>query len=372
MKRLVILLLLSACQKPEVKETEEVHEAFEARLTDTQLATAKVEYGKIEEKNLTSSLRLNGVLRVPNTHKGSISALYGGVVKTLLIEMGDPVKKGQIIAYIEHPDLIKLQEEYLMSSARLEQTEEEFKRQLQLVEGQAGAIKTLQASKSEYLATKAKFQSLEAQINLLGLSGVKEGKMYASLPVRSPIHGTISTIYAKMGEFLNVAAPLAEVVDNNALHLDLQVFEKDLHKMKIGQKVRFTLTNLPTEAYDAEVFSIGSSFENDSKTIAVHCKVTGPVKGLIDGMNVSARVETSTDNQKAVLNDAIVEAEGKTFIIIEEEKGVFERVEVIKGVTDLGYTAVMPVKDLAEKTRIVTKGAYFVHAAMVKSEGHTH
>lgn len=143
------------------------------------------------------------------------------------------------------------------------------------------------------------------------------------------------------------------------------------------------MTNNPTNEYDAEIFSIGSSFENDSKTISVHTSVIGNKTGLIDGMNITGVVSLNNVTTPAVPNDAIVEAEGKNFIFIltnkksseqHEEKGNmnFERVEVVKGVSDMGYTAVTFVTEYPADTKIVTKGAFFINAKLTNTGGHEH
>lgn len=195
-----------------------------------------------------------------------------------------------------------------------------------------------------------------------------------------------------------------EIVDNQLIHLDLQVFEKDLPKVKVGQSVSFTLTNNPEATYTAKVFNIGSSFENQSKSVAVHCTVTGNKAGLIDGMNITALVGVGTALTAAVPNGAIAEADGKFYIFVKtdkkpeeheeaeaeggteegekhspaEEKKIdaasmnFEKVEVTKGVSEVGYTAVTPVKEIPAGSRIVTKGTFFVNAKLSNSGGHEH
>jgi cobalt-zinc-cadmium efflux system membrane fusion protein len=81
------------------------------------------------------------------------------------------------------------------------------------------------------------------------------------------LSGTVSNVFAKIGSYVDVSSPVAEIVDNSSLHLDLNVFEKDLPYLKVGQTIHFTLTNNPANEYDAQVYSIGTAFENESKTI---------------------------------------------------------------------------------------------------------
>ena len=376
MKKILILLALWGCQKPESpKEEEHEHEEItEAILSAEQMKAVDLQLGGIEQKALTSTVKVNGHLRVPNHNKGLATALYGGVVRTLQVEIGDYVRKGQVIATLQHPDFIRLQEDYLSLQPQLDLAELELTRQAELVAGQAGAQKNYQTARSEAQTLKSRKASLQAQLRLMGLEPdrLEPGNLQSSIRISSPISGTVSAVFAKMGSFVDVSSPIAEIVDNSSLHVDLQVFEKDLPLMKVGQNLEFTLTNNPSAAYQAKVFNIGSSFEDESKSIAVHCNVIGARQGLIDGMNVSALVHLAPSTVSAVPQAALVEAEGKNFLMVEKAPGTFERVEVLKGVSELGYTAVTPVKALAPDTKVVISGAYYVHAAMTKIEGHAH
>lgn len=154
--------------------------------------------------------------------------------------------------------------------------------------------------------------------------------------------------------------------------MDLQIFEQDLPKIKVGQLINFAITNNPSVNYTARVDNIGSSFMNESKTIAVHSTIHGEKSGLIDGMNITALVSLEDTTQPAVANDAIVEADGKFYIFVSSDHATFEKIEIIKGVTHMGYTAITPVKEIPAEGKVVSKGAFFINAKMSDSGGHAH
>ncbi len=372
-----------------------------ATITGQQAKAIDLQLGDVEHKELTATIKANGMLRVPNNNKGNATALYGGVVKTLHVEIGNNVKKGQLVATLENPQFIQLQEEYLTTESRILLAEQEMERQATLNEGNAGAKKNLQTAVTELNNLRTRLTSLREQLALMGIapSSFSPTLLNRSLAVRSPISGTVSNVFARIGSYVDATTPIAEIVDNGSLHLDLQVFEKDLPKMKIGQVIHFTLTNNPTREYDAEIYSIGSSFENDSKTVAIHCNVTGNKNGLIDGMNITGIVSLDKSTTPAVPNEAIVEADGKYYVFMEtdqrpatetdqhehehahtthpstaatDEIASFEKIEVVKGVSDMGYTAVTFVKDVPPNTRIVVKGAYFLNARLNSVDAHDH
>lgn len=414
-KYLIILfaVLLTACSHNEndghrhdtKQETngenpsEESAESTIASLTENQIKTVGIQFGSIEQKQLTATLKATGALRVPNNNKANVTSVYGGVITAIHVQVGSTVKSGQVIATITNPQFIQLQEELLTVSSKIIYAEQELTRQKELSEGNAGALKNYQSADIELKTLRTRKASLQEQIRLMGINpgSVSNTNLRSALVVKSPISGTISNLYAKIGSYADVSSPVAEIVDNNQLHLDLNIFEKELPLLKVGQLIHFTLTNNPVNEYDAKIYSIGTAFENDSKTIPIHCTVQGNKTGLIDGMNITAIVSLNNVTQQAVPDDAIVEANGRSFIFIitdkkpnehpdEEESNQhvangnhnqattnFERIEILKGVSDVGYTAITTVNDIPKDAKIVTKGAFFVNAKLTnQGEAHEH
>jgi len=386
-------------QPAKTKDHEEAAPSI-ASLTEDQIQSVGVTIGPIEMKELTATVKANGLLRVPNNNKATVAALFSGVVKTLNILEGDYVRKGQVIATIANPEYIRVQEQYLTTISRIAFAEQEYKRQNELYTNDAGTKKNLQSSSSELRTLSTQKASLARQLQMMGINpaSVTNASMRTGLAITAPISGTISNIRAQIGSYVDVSAPVAEIIDNTSLHLDLQVFEKDLPRMRIGQIVHFKLTNNPETEYDAKVYSIGSSFENESKTIAVHCTVIGNKTGLIDGMNITGVVSLDHSTTPAIPNEAIVEADGKFYVFIQTNKKAeaheeaeskdkkeaapaekshaktinFEKVEVIKGTSDMGYTAITPVGPLAPDAKVVVKGAFFVNAKLTNVGEHEH
>lgn len=357
-------------------------------LTDEQIRTVGIEFGTIEQKQISGTMRANGILRVPNNHKANATSLFGGVIKVLNVEIGDYVKKGQGIATISNPEFIVLQEEYLSIHSNILFAEQEQTRQKELNEGNVGAKRNLQSAIAKLNTLKTRKASLKRQIEMMGINPntLSNSNLEASLTVTSPISGTVSNVLAKIGSYVDVSSPIAEIVENSSLHLDLQVFEKDVPLIKVGQKIDFVLTNNPDKSYVAEVYNIGSSFNSSSKTIAIHSEVIGDKVGLIDGMNITGAISLGGILSLAVPKDAIVNADGKYYIFLVKSKEDgeraeqgphtetrFEKLEVIKGATELGFTAITPIDEIKQDSPIVTKGAFFVHAKLSNAgDDHAH
>lgn len=382
-----------AVVEPEEKSESENHNT--ATLTDEQVKSIGIEVGTIEDKQLTASLKANGVLKVPNQNKASINSIYSGVIKSLLIQPGNNVRKGQTIATIANPEFIQAQSQYLGVNAKISLAELEVKRQKDLNAGNAGALKNLQSAETELRTLRTVKSTLEQQIRLMGINPaiLSNDKLISVLSITSPINGVVSNVMVKMGSYVDLTTPVAEIVDNSQLHLDLFVYEKDLPKLKNNLAIHFTVTNNPDKEYDAQIYSLGSSFEGESKAITVHAMVKGDKTGLIDGMNVTAAISLDKATVPAVPNDAIVTVDGQDYIFmlvntganqrdnkdsikhnIKEQKDTkekeltFERIAVAKGTSDVGFTEITLLKEIPKDAKIVIKGAFFVSAKMTNIE----
>jgi cobalt-zinc-cadmium efflux system membrane fusion protein len=296
-------------------------------VSPAQFTAIEGELGKVEMKDLTTALKATGFLKVPPQNIADVTAALGGTVREVLVQEGDHVKKGQALATISDQAIIDLQRDYLDSKARLVYAKAELDRQTELAGANVSAQKTLQQSTAEHASLRA---SVNANAELLRLVNIDPEKLTADAiratgSIVSPIDGTVAHIAVNVGSKVSGDATMFRVVNNSKLHVDLFLYEQDIAKVKVGQKIDLSLTNLPGRNYTAVVFAIGSAFESETKTIPVHAEITGEKEGLIDGMGVSARIDVGNANTSAVLTEAIVNMEGKDYVFIrtggEEEHG---------------------------------------------------
>ncbi|MEZ4805069.1 MAG: efflux RND transporter periplasmic adaptor subunit [Bacteroidia bacterium] len=344
---------------------------------------------------------------VPN-NRANTNCPNGGVIKDILVQTGQTVRKGQIIASVSNINFIQMQDAFISVRAQIELKELELKRQEDLKAGNAGALKNLQSAKAELKSLKSQEASLEKQFELLGIksNSINSENLRSTFVITSPIDGAISHISVNIGSYVDANTSIAEIVDHKQLHLDLFVYEKDLQKVKVGQTIHFTLTNNPGKEYDADIYAISNTFEKNSKAIAVHALVKGDKRGLIDGMSITALVSLEDATVDAVPNEAIVNHEGHDYIFIVSEKKdehqhshdsadgnvqaahhhdseasvgdyanglTFEKIPVRKGTSDIGYSEIALLKNIPADSKIVTNGAFFLMAKMTNSEeGHEH
>lgn len=372
------ILLASCGSKTEEAKQEEHHEeeASVVELTPEQVKIINLKLGKIEMKDLSGAIKVNGMLDVPPQNLVSISAPMGGFVKSTELLQGMKVTKGQTIVVMQHPDYIQMQQDFLESKSQLEYLELEYKRQQELSKDNVNSQKTLQQAKSQYESMLAKNAGLKSKLMMLGINGEKltSQTIQNTISISSPISGYVTHVNVNIGMYVNPTDVMFKIVDTEHLHAELTVFEKDVPKIKLGQKVRFTLAN-ETDERIATVYLIGREISED-RTVRIHCHLDKEDLDLLPGMYLKAYVEAGTQSLPSIPNEAIVNFEGKDYVFVaEKEANHFKMLEVTKGISELGFTEVEMKEGLSNESLIVINGAYDILAKIKNSEeegGHAH
>ncbi len=375
-------ILFSACSSKgnaEATTTEEAKtdDANSVDLTEEQFKTVDLQYGAIEEKNLSSIIRASGVLDVPPQQLITISSPYGGTLKNTELLQGMPVAKGEVIAVLENPEFIQLQQDYLDYKSQLVYLKEELDRQQELAKENVNAKKTVQKASSDYNSMMARVQGLRSKLQLININPdkINPANISGKANIYAPISGFVTKVLVNIGKFVNPNQELFEIVDTRHLHAELTIFEKDVPKLKIGQKIRFVLNNETKERF-AEVHLIGREISAE-RTVRVHGHLLQEDKNLLPGMYLKGIVETGVATTTALPDKAIVQSAGKSYIFIaademnEEKKPdaadknktaekhiAFKRIEVTTGVSENGYTEVILPEGFNRNSKVVIKGAY--------------
>ncbi len=365
---------LSACtnSKSDVNEAsasvEETVNSNELVLTDDQIKKLTLEFGKIEKHALGATVKVNGVLDVPPQNLVTISAPLGGFVKKTELLQGMKIKKGQVLALMEHPDYIQLQQDYLDAKDQLELLELDYKRQQELAAENVNSTKTLQQAKSNYNRTKVKAEGLKARLAMVNItpSALEGGAIKQTISITSPISGYVSQVNVNLGMYVSPTDVMFKIVDTDHLHAEVQVFEKDITKLKIGQQMRFTLVNESVERI-ADVYLIGKEISQE-RTVRVHCHLEEEDSSLIPGMYFSGIIEVGDKPVLAVKSDAIVNFEGKDYLFVRKEKNTFLLVEIKAGVTDVGFTEVTLPEGFDISATIVIQGTYTLISQLMNTE----
>ena len=350
------------------EEHEESDTFDDIPLTQQQVSTAELRMSEVQTRELDATLRVAGTLVLRPQSMADVSSLTGGVVRSILVSEGQRVSKGQVVATVENTGVVTLQREYFTALRESEAARAELTRQQTLAKAGAGVAKNLQQAETAARIADASLTGIGQQLRQMGISpkSVASGSFATVFPLRAPISGTVSRISASIGSYADMQSPLLAIRDNSAMECDLNVFEKDVAKVAVGDRVELLLANQPGRVLRGRVYGVNQYFNDAAKSVAVHVRLdASPRQGLIDGMYVSGTIATGRQKCRALPSQAIVSTEGKSYIFALNGKPrggkySFSRHEVTTGVTSDGFTEVDLCEHIRPDSRIVTDNVYYL------------
>ena len=346
-------------------------------VSPAQEKAAGIAFGTFERQNMTTEVQANGSVEVPPQNRVSITAVLGGYVQTVLVLPGEHVRAGTTVATLRSPEYLAMQQTYLQSKARVRFLAEDLARQRVLDAEDVGAKRKLQLARADYAAEQATLRATAAQLRLLGVSVARldaTGQVVSSVPLISPIAGYVKAVNINPGQYVGPQDVLVEVLNRDDLHLELKVFEKDVARVRPGQKILFKVQNAGRdEELTARVFLVGQAFDDNARTVRVHAHLEPERTDLLPGQFVAARIQTAGARVRTLPEGALIQAGELSYIFraVGQDSGrtVFRRVKVHAGPPQHGDVAVTVLDPLPDTTRLVRQGAYFLDAELRKGEG---
>lgn len=361
------LLLMTGCgSKTEEQNTVATDStvAMSVSLSQSQFNSVKITTGKIEQKKMNTVLEVNGMLDVPPQNLVTVSALLGGFIKSTDILQGMNIRKGALIARIQNPEFITIQRDYLENKSKLKYLEVEYKRQEELSKENVSSTKIFQQVSSDYNSALVANGALGEKLKMIGINPetLTQSNITSTVDLRSPIQGYITVVNINIGSFVNPQDIICEIVDTEHLHAELTVFEKDITKIKVGQKVVFKIVNSEEKERNATVYLINHKISQD-RTVRVHAHMDKDDPTLIPNMYLKAYIDVSEQEVLAVPSAAVVQIEGENYIFIEKsgasKEHQYEGIKIQKGISEADYTAItLPTGIDYKELVVVYNGAY--------------
>ena len=368
-------------------------------LTAKQVSPVDLKMGEAVEREMDATIDAKGSLVLRAQAMGDVASLMGGIVKSISVKEGQFVHKGQVVATVENTDVVSLQREYYSAAKECELARIDMERQKLLAHNGAGIKRSLQQAQKDYHVAHANMLGIGRQLAQLGIStaAVAKGKFTTAFPLRAPISGIVSEMTASLGSYVDMQTPLMKIRNTQAVECDLNVFEKDLAKIKVGNRVTLNLTNQPGIKLSGTVYGMNQYFNDNTKAVAVHVKLdaasvksylhssSGNTHGgkLFAGMYVSGKIATGSQQCLALPSQAIVSSDGKQYVFAlngAPSKGnySFSRHEVTTGASDGKYTEVkvcdhlLKGQDGAAGKQILTENAYYLASLTGEHGEHAH
>ncbi|SDK61253.1 membrane fusion protein, cobalt-zinc-cadmium efflux system [Catalinimonas alkaloidigena] len=370
-------VFLLACQStPTAPETAASDTAAapaedQVRMTAEQLSQAGIQLGQITPRPMAREVNCNGVIDVPPQGRAVISPPLAGFVQSLRVLPGDDVRAGQTLLTLRHPDYIRLQERYLEANSQLTFQEKEYERRRTLSENNALARKSFEQTESEYATLQARQASLAAQLQLLGIdpASVTPSTIRQTISIPAPIQGRVGAVHVSTGSYVDPQDPMLEIINKEHIHLELQVFEKDVLQLKKQQKLTFLVNGAPDHTFRGEIYLIGEVVDPMSKTVQVHAHPLTEEHALKPGMFVQATILTDADTVPTLPTDALVREQENYFVFTQEATGTFRKHPVQIGKRQGDYVTILNADQLPTDAPLVVQGAHYLEATRTAGEG---
>lgn len=359
-----VAILVIACGKksPDTgkNQPEETLNETIVNVTAEQEKTAGIKLGKAENRSLSGIIRANGTIDVPPQNMVSVCAPLGGYLRSTRLLPGMPVNRGEVIASMEDPQYIQLQQDLLTAKAQLKMNEAEYNRQAELNKSKAGSDKAFQQAEAAYRSQKILIQALAEKLKLIGINPdlLTENNLSRAVPVLSPITGFVSKVNVNIGKYVNPTDVLFELVNPADIHLNIRIYEKDLNQIKTGQKVLAWTNTVTNVKYPCEIILIGQDIRND-KSVEVHCHFEKYDRSLIPGMYMNAEIQVSSGESLTLPESAVMGSGENRYCFVKKAEGTYALTPVKTGLSSNGFVAItIPGIPNPEQTLFVTEGAY--------------
>ncbi len=327
-------------------------------LTDAQLRNVHLEIVTLADEPITNILKVNGKIDVPPQNFVSVSIPLGGYLKSTKLLPGMKVSKGDVIAVVENPQFVQLQQDYLSAQSKLHFAQLDFRRQKELNQNQASSDKVMQQAQAEMNSQQIIMNAIAKQLELIHIqpSTVSAENIRKSAPVYSTIDGYVSKVNVNIGKYVNPSDILFELINPTDIHLNLKVYEKDLEQLRPGQLLLAYSNANPSKKYNGKIHLIGKDVDLSGMT-DVHCHLDKYDQNMIPGVYMNAEIQTTATLGHALPEESIVDFEGKNYVFISEGNSNYRLAEIAVEEPQKGLVKVLNYRDFEGK-KIVSKNAY--------------
>lgn len=367
----IVLLSLAACSsKNDATTSDEMSDENLTKdiyeLSSTQFNSSDMKLGKLEMQEFYEIVKANGMFNVPPQNRASVSSYFGGSVKDIKLQPGQHVKRGQVLFTLENPEFVQLQQDFLESQGQLSYLKSDYERQKNLVEDNVTSQKNYLKSESDYTVTRARHASLRKKLELLDINpnALTIDNIRATVTVTAPINGYVTDVNITKGSFLNPSDVAMIIVDTDHLQLELNIFEKDLAKVRIGQPIHFRIQEDQSQQYEASVYLVNKTVDAEKRTIGILGQLSDAklTNRFNPGIYVQADIYTTSDSRPSLPQEALVEVDDKNYVLVLDSSSdavlTFIKKEVKTGVSNNDDIEILNAGDFNENSEFLVKGAF--------------
>jgi len=341
------------------------------RLPDETCKLVGIKVEKAEVRQCRSTLRAMGKILAPQPRTAIVSHAFPARVAQVHVQIGDLVKKGDIVVTLESHEVGKAKSEYYKAVADSELAKVNLERQKRLVEQEIGAKKNLLVAEAGYKVAMANVEAAEKTLHVFDATEeqlteiASTHQVNPTISLHAPIAGKVVDIKAVLGAMVDQSTELLRIIDTRSLWGDAEIYEKDIAKIKIGQKADVSVLAYPGVTFEGIVSYIGDLVNEQTCTITVRTEVANSEYLLKPGMFAEITILLNESSQTVVVPHAAVLEEGNRRTLFVKEEDSFVCREVQTGVLVEGdYQQVL--KGLKAGEEVVIEGNHELKSKLME------
>ena len=353
----------------ESKETHGKEEEGKVELSDAQIKAAAIRIDTAGAARIQTSLQLPGEIRLNEDRTSHVVPRMAGVVESVQANLGQAVKKGQVLAVIASPVASEQRSEWQTAQRRLAVAKTTFEREKRLWEQKISAEQDYQQAglalhEAEVAATNA-----QQKLSSLGLSASAPGGLNR-LELRAPFDGVVIEKHLTQGESVKEDAAVFTVSDLSRVWAEINVPAKDLPQVRVGEKVAIQSTAFDAKATGTISF-VGALIGEQTRAANARVALTNPKGAWRPGLFVTVEITASeAEVPVSVSNDAIQSLDEKPVVFVKVDGGFIAQ-PVRLGRSDGKRTEVL--EGLKSGAAYAAAGSFVVKSELGKSSAeHAH
>jgi len=315
----------------------------------------------------TAAIELNG------DRVAKISARTSGRLVKIAASQGDAVKTGQALAWFDSPELGQAWAEFAKAKGRAELARKSLQREETLFQKKVSPEKDVIKAKQDLSEAEADLAYANEKFHLLGIDINKfdnrhEGEQHPMIAIASPINGSVIERTATQGEVVSPDKTLFTVAELSALWVVIDIYEKDLGRVKSGTAVKVKTTAYPDRNFRGVISYIGDVLDDKTRTVKARVVVENAGRLLKPGMFATVQIEATggTERLITVPEEAVFLDGSKNYVFIQTAPEKFEMREVAVGRT-LGKRLEV-IRGLTQGEPVAVKGAFILKSELKKGE----
>lgn len=353
--------LYVALRKPQAEAVEPPRDVptFDGqwiRYSQAFAGRAGLEFAPAETGNLAPVVNVTGTVDFDPERVAVIGARIAGRARQIAKFPGDPVKPGDTLAILESADLGHAQTSLLAARAHSEAAAANEARETHLAEAKVSSSRDAELARASAQAAKAELKAAEQRVSALGGDGA--GGELGVLAVKSPIAGKVVESKLSRGQSVEASAVLFKVADLSRVWILLDVFERDLSRVRPGDAVEISPQTNAAIALTGKVAHVGDVINLETRSGDVRVVVDNPESSLRPGQSVIARIHTQQGKTSVVVlpRDAVTTVDGKHTVFVARDATSVEPRTVVVGAQD--GVKVEVTSGLTPGERVCVKGVF--------------